>query len=87
MPDALPAQQDDPLAGRLAVSVKRACAAIDVGTTKLYELLDAGEIEGYLDGPHRKITTASLRAYVVRRVAASVGVKGGVGKKVQAPGP
>jgi excisionase family DNA binding protein len=42
---------------------------LDCGTTRLYELIRAGELETYRDGASRKITTASLRAYVDRQIA------------------
>jgi len=42
---------------------------IGCGTTKLYELLRDGELESYLVGRGRRITTASLEAYVARQIA------------------
>jgi excisionase family DNA binding protein len=58
----------DPLEGRLAVKPKLACKALSVGLTRIYELLKTGELESYSDGRSRKITTASIRAYVARRI-------------------
>jgi hypothetical protein len=43
---------------------------LDVGMTRLYELLNSSELESYLDGRSRKITVSSIRAYVARRTAA-----------------
>ena len=40
---------------------------LDIGPTKLWELINAGEVESYLDGPRRKIIIASIRQYVERR--------------------
>jgi excisionase family DNA binding protein len=61
----------DALGDRLAVSPKDACRVLDVGLTKLYELLNDGELESYLEGRRRKITTASIRARVRRLVEAN----------------
>ena len=46
---------------------------LDIGTTKLYELLDAGELESFKDGRNRKITVASIKARVARKLAESCG--------------
>jgi hypothetical protein len=54
----------------LAVSVKKGCAIIDSGPTRLYELINSGEIESYRDGKSRKVVVASLKAYVERQIAA-----------------
>jgi hypothetical protein len=54
----------------LAVSVKKGCALIDNGPTRLYELINSGEIESYRDGKSRKVVVASLEAYVARQIAA-----------------
>ncbi len=53
-----------------AVSVKKGCALIDNGPTRLYELINSGEIESYRDGKSRKVVVASLEAYVARQIAA-----------------
>ena len=44
-------------------------AVIGCGTTKLYELINAGELETYTIGRARRITTASIEAYVARHLA------------------
>jgi excisionase family DNA binding protein len=54
----------------LAVPAKKAAFSIGVGMTRLYELINSGEIESYRDGKARKIVVASLKAYVERQVAA-----------------
>lgn len=54
----------------LALPPRGACAALNVGTTKLYELLNANELEAFSIGRARRITVASLEAYVARQVAA-----------------
>ena len=39
--------------------------------TKLYELINAGELESYHDGPHRKITMRSIYARIERKLRES----------------
>jgi hypothetical protein len=41
------------------------------GNTRGYELLAAGELDSFLDGRSRKITVASIHAYVARRLTAA----------------
>lgn len=53
----------------LAVSPKRACIMLDCGITRLYELINAGELVTYHEGRHRKITVESIRAHIARRIA------------------
>lgn len=53
----------------IALPPKGACAALGVGTTKLYELLNANELEAFFIGRARRITTASIEAYVARQLA------------------
>jgi hypothetical protein len=55
----------------LVVSPARAKAILDIGHTKLYELLGAGELESYRDGKSRKITVASIKARIARKLAES----------------
>jgi hypothetical protein len=43
-----------------AVSPQEACNIADIGLTRLYELIAAGEYESYLDGGRRKVTVSSL---------------------------
>jgi excisionase family DNA binding protein len=50
----------------LAVSPREACRLLAVGNTRLYELLAAGELESYLDGRMRRVTTRSIRARIAR---------------------
>jgi len=54
----------------LALPAKKAAPFIGVGMTRLYELINSGEIESYRDGKARKVVVASLKAYVERQVAA-----------------
>jgi hypothetical protein len=41
------------------------------GNTRGYELIAAGELESFRDGRFRKITVASIKAYIARRLTAS----------------
>jgi hypothetical protein len=66
---------------RLVVSPRRAKYMLDCGNTRLYELLGAHEIESYLDGRSRKVVVASIKAYIVRRLAESAPTK------ISAPAP
>ena len=58
---------------RLVVSPKRARYLLDVGNTRLYELLAANELDSFLDGRSRKITVESIRRYVSRRLSTYLG--------------
>jgi len=53
----------------LAVTPKDAFAAIGVGITKGYELINEGKLETFKIGRATRITTASLKAYVAERLA------------------
>ncbi|MCP5389162.1 MAG: helix-turn-helix domain-containing protein [Novosphingobium sp.] len=53
----------------IAASPKDAFAAIGVGVTKGYELINSGELETFKIGRATRITTASIEAYVARRLA------------------
>jgi hypothetical protein len=52
---------------RLVVGPRRARQMLDIGNTRLYELINAGELESYLDGRSRKIIVESIHCYVQRR--------------------
>jgi excisionase family DNA binding protein len=65
--NAAPAQ----FAGPLVVSPRRACEMLCVSLTRLYELLHAGELETYRHGRSRRITVASIHAYIARQVEVS----------------
>jgi hypothetical protein len=41
-----------------------------VGLTRIYELINAGQIASYRDGKSRKLIVASLKAYIARRLEA-----------------
>jgi hypothetical protein len=53
----------------LVVSPKVAWKMLACGNTRGYELLATGELESYKDGRSRKITVASIKALVARRLA------------------
>jgi hypothetical protein len=50
----------------LVVSPAKAMAMLDCGRTRLYELLNAKELESYRDGKSRKITVSSIQARIRR---------------------
>jgi hypothetical protein len=54
----------------LVVPPWQACAMPSIGLTRYYELLSEGELESFKDGKSRKITVASIKAYIDRRVGA-----------------
>lgn len=53
----------------LVVSPKVAWKMLSCGNTRGYELLGAGELDSYKEGRSRKITVASIKALVARRLA------------------
>jgi excisionase family DNA binding protein len=55
----------------LAASPREACVLLNVGVTRLYQLLRDGELESYLDGRARRITMASIRRRVTRLLASA----------------
>lgn len=52
----------------LVATVNETMAALKVGRAKLYELLNSGELESYLEGSSRKITWRSIAGYLERRL-------------------
>ena len=52
----------------IAVSPDDARLALRVGTTKLYQLISAKELETFKIGRATRITTDSIRAYVDRQL-------------------
>jgi hypothetical protein len=55
----------------LVVKPKVAWRMLGCGNTRGYELIAAGELESFTDGRSRKITVASIKRYIERRLAAS----------------
>jgi hypothetical protein len=68
---------------RTAVSRKTACDMLGVGATKELALEQNGEIDSFLDGPVRRITTASIYRRQIRQAIASHPVDGGPTKARQ----
>jgi hypothetical protein len=56
--------QEEPL----VVSPRRAWRMLDCGNTRGYGLIAAGELETFKDGKSRKITVASIKAYIARQI-------------------
>ena len=54
----------------LAVPPRQACRLLSIGNTRLYQLLDAGELVAYHEGRGRRITMQSIRARMARLAAA-----------------
>jgi hypothetical protein len=52
----------------LVVSPKRACQMLDCSMTRLYELLNSGQIQSYREGKSRKAIVASIKAHIVRQL-------------------
>jgi hypothetical protein len=52
----------------IVVSPRRARQMLDVGNTRIYELLKEHKLESYLDGRSRKITVESIRRYIAERL-------------------
>lgn len=55
----------------IVVRPAEACRMLSVARTQLYRLLHAGELESFRYGRYRRITIASIQAYVQRQVAAN----------------
>ena len=53
----------------LAVSPRQACLLLGIGNTRLYELIEAHELEAYHEGRARRITMRSIRERVARLAA------------------
>ena len=56
---------------RLLVCPRRACYLLDCGTTHLYELIEKGELDSFLDGRSRKIVVASIHRLIAKRLAST----------------
>jgi hypothetical protein len=54
--------------GALVVKPKVAWKMLACSNTRGYELLNAGELESFLDGRSRKITVDSIRRYIAQRL-------------------
>jgi hypothetical protein len=54
----------------LVVKPKEARRMLACSHTRIYELMNAGEIQSFTDGRSRKITVASIHHYIAKRLAA-----------------
>jgi hypothetical protein len=59
--------------GPLVVKPKTAWKMLACSNTRGYELLNAGELESFLDGRSRKITVDSIHRYIARLLQPSDG--------------
>jgi excisionase family DNA binding protein len=57
-----------PVTAPLVVRPRDACRMLSIGLTRLYELLQAGELESYRSGRSRRISVVSIHAYVERQI-------------------
>jgi len=57
--------------GALVVKPATAWKMLACSNTRGYELLNAGELDSFLDGRSRKITVESIRRYIARRLSAN----------------
>jgi hypothetical protein len=55
----------------LLVRPREAWRMLGCGNTYGYTLLNAGELESFVDGKARKITVASIHRYIARKLAAA----------------
>jgi hypothetical protein len=53
----------------LVLTPAQAQAILNCGQTRLFSLIKTGELESFLDGNRRRITSASVRDYVARKLA------------------
>jgi excisionase family DNA binding protein len=53
---------------RVSCSVKESAALLDIGVTKLYEKISAGEIESFCIGSRRLMPYRELLAFVERQL-------------------
>ena len=53
---------------KLVVSPRLAMHMLDVGNTRLYELINRNELDSFLEGRSRKITVASIYRLIARRL-------------------
>lgn len=60
------------LPGRLLISFRDACVALGCGRTRVWELVERGELVAVGKGRARRITAASVRDYVARETEAAL---------------
>ena len=50
------------------LNVEEACEALKIGKNRIYQLLQTGELKGYKEGRHWKITKDELLNYIQRQI-------------------
>lgn len=60
----------------LVASPNQAMTALGIGRAKLYEKINAGELQSYVDGGSRKILWDSIHAFIKRRLEAEAALRG-----------
>jgi predicted DNA-binding transcriptional regulator AlpA len=60
----------------IVASPNQAMTALGIGRAKLYEKINAGELESYVDGGSRKILWDSIRAFINRQLAVEAARRG-----------
>jgi predicted DNA-binding transcriptional regulator AlpA len=60
----------------LVASPNQAMTALGIGRAKLYEKINGGELESYVDGGSRKILWDSIHAFIKRRLEAEAQRRG-----------
>jgi hypothetical protein len=68
----------------LVVKPRAAERLLSCSHKRLYELLNAGELESFRDGASRKITLKSIEAYILRQLAKGCAMGRGVGQGSEA---
>jgi hypothetical protein len=61
----------------IAVRPAQAWRMLGCGVTRGYQLLNNGELDSFLDGNSRRITVASIHAYIQRKLAVTPKRKNG----------
>lgn len=60
----------------LVASPNQTMTALGIGRAKLYELINGGELESYVEGSARKILWDSIHSLIKRRLAAEAARRG-----------
>jgi hypothetical protein len=53
----------------LVTNVRGAGVMLTLGKDRIYHLINTKQLDSYLDGDARRITTASIKAYAARKAA------------------
>jgi excisionase family DNA binding protein len=60
----------------LVVTPREACTLLGIGNTRLYHLISEKQIDSYREGRARRIPLVSIKSYIARHVAQSMGRRG-----------